>query len=365
MKKALLVLMLIALAAFPLRAEIDTFDRVPAATLLLPYFEVDLSAPGVVSTTFTVGNSGGSEVVAHVTLWTDHGVPTRTFDIRLGAYDIAEVDLGAIFWNGTLPQTTAGGFGSCSGILPPAPLNAATLTALRNAHLGLASSLFDADDPPGPPALLDECGGRAYGDHRARGFVTIDVTSACTALTPKSAGYFVSGGTGIATNQNVLWGEYASHHTAAGFAHGDALVPLEADASHPLTDGNAATDYTFYRRITGSNADNREALGQTWTARFGTAGTFTHTRAIVWRDPGPQAPYGCASPPAGIPIGQIVVFDEQENPADSCRTFSLIAAQSINIPETTVIDVPFDNGYIYYNLQGQSVTPAAHEIDLV
>ncbi len=352
MKKALLIFTLLLLAVAPLHAAINAFDRVPGATLLMPYFEVDLAQSGEVRTTFTVGNSGSSAVVAHVTLWTDRGVPTQTFDLQLGAYDIAEVDLGQIFWNGTFPQTSAGSFPSCSGTLPPAPLSGTGLTALRNAHQGLASSL-----------LSGNCGGYAHGDNRARGFVTIDVTNACTALNPKSPGYFVSGGAGIATNQNVLWGESSNYHTAAGFAHGEALVSLEADAADPLTNGDPA-DYTFYRRMTGSSADNREALGHTWSARFANAGTFTHTRAIIWRDPGPQADFGCNAQPLGIPLEQIVVFDEQEEPSGSCGTILPLATQAIELADTTAIDVPWESGFVYYNLSGQSPTPAPSELAL-
>lgn len=364
MKKAFLIFSLLLLAVAPMQAETNAFDRVPGATLLMPYFEVDLAQPDLVYTTFTVGNSGGSAVIAHVTLWTDRGVPTQTFDVRLDAYDVAEVNLGAIFWNGTFPQTTAGSFASCSGTLPPAPLSPSALTALRNAHQGLPSSMFDGDDPPGPPALLDECGGSNHGDNRARGFVTIDVTTSCTALTPKGAGYFVNGGLGIATNQNVLWGEYSNFHTAAGFAYGEALVSLEADAADPLTNGDAPDDYTFYRRMTGSSADNREALGQTWTARFANAGTFTHTRAIVWRDPGPQAVFGCNAQPLGIPLDQVVVFDEIENPSATCGTALPLATQAIELADTAAIDVPWESGFVYYNLNGQSPSPAGSELAL-
>ncbi|HEX7829798.1 MAG TPA: hypothetical protein VF787_09080 [Thermoanaerobaculia bacterium] len=358
MRKVFLLCLLLLAAS--LHADINAFDRVPGATLLLPYFEVDLAQPGVVDTTFTVGNTANSAVIAHVTMWTDRGVPTQTFNIRLDAYDVATVNIGDIFWNGTFPQTTAGSFGSCSGALPPAPLNAAALTALRNAHTGLPSALFDADDPPGPPSALDECGGANHGDNRARGFITIDVTNACTALTPRSAGYFVNGGLGIATNQNVLWGEYSSYHTAAAYSHGEALVSLEASSSNSLTNGDP-DDYTFYRRITGSAADNREALGQSWTARYSTAGEFTNTRAFIWRDPGRQAAFGCSAPPLGITTTQIVVFDEKENPSASCGSALGLATQSVNIADSPELDVPFDGGYIFYTLSGQSANPAADE----
>jgi hypothetical protein len=354
-KKALLLFMLLIVAAAPLRAEIDTFDRVPAATLLLPYFEIDLSQPDIVEHTFTVGNAGNAPVIAHVTLWTDRGVPTQTFDIALAAHDVKTVDLGQLFWHGLFPQTTTNAFASCSATLPPAPLSASGLLALQNAHQGLASSL-----------LSGSCGGKNFSDNRARGFATIDVTNACTTATPKTPNYFVNGGNGIARNDNVLWGEYATYIHTPAMAYGDALVPLEASASDPNTNNDAPEDYTFYRRIRGDAADNREALPQTWSARFANSGTFTHTRAIVWRDPGPQTSFPCAAQPTGIGTTQVVAFDEEENPSLSCTSRLELAAQSVNLADTVEVDVPFERGYIYYNLTSVSTIapPVASEAPL-
>ena len=63
------------------RAEIGTADQVPAATLLLPYFEVKLDDPSTVSTSFSINNASATAVLAHVTLWTDEGIPTFVFDV--------------------------------------------------------------------------------------------------------------------------------------------------------------------------------------------------------------------------------------------------------------------------------------------
>jgi len=45
------------------------------------------------------------------------------------------------------------------------------------------------------------------GDNIARGYITVDTVNSCTLLFPGDTGYFATGGTGIATNQNVLWGD--------------------------------------------------------------------------------------------------------------------------------------------------------------
>ena len=43
----------------------------PAATLLLPYFDVDLDDPFNETTLITVVNVANFDRIAHVTLWTD------------------------------------------------------------------------------------------------------------------------------------------------------------------------------------------------------------------------------------------------------------------------------------------------------
>ncbi|HXO29718.1 MAG TPA: hypothetical protein VOA80_20365, partial [Thermoanaerobaculia bacterium] len=52
-----LVLAVLLLAAAPAMAVICTIDAVPAATLLLPYFEVDLNNPNGLTTLFSINNA--------------------------------------------------------------------------------------------------------------------------------------------------------------------------------------------------------------------------------------------------------------------------------------------------------------------
>ncbi|MCB1032276.1 MAG: hypothetical protein KDD47_00390, partial [Acidobacteria bacterium] len=90
----------------PLQAEIGAIDAVPAATLLLPYFEVGLeSCVEQPTTLFSVNNASAAPVVAHVTLWTKLARPTLDFDIYLTGYDVFTVNLADLFIHGTLPQT--------------------------------------------------------------------------------------------------------------------------------------------------------------------------------------------------------------------------------------------------------------------
>jgi hypothetical protein len=329
---------LLALSA-PAAAVICTVDAVPAATLLLPYFEVDLNNPNGLTTLFSVNNASATAILVHVILWSDLSVPVLDFNIYLTGYDVQSVNLRDIIVNGNIPQTASAGqdptdtispkgplsqdinFASCNGVLPPPPLPGFFLAHLQAALTGKASAV-----------LGGLCAGQNLGDNIARGYVTMDTVNNCTLKFVGDSGYFVSGGTGDATNQNVLWGDWFIVNAVQNFAEGSDLVHIEAAPGvgvSGLTPTNPATTtagrYTFYGRynnpIPWTAADNREPLATTFAARFLSGGPFSGgTSFLVWRDSKTnQGPFTCPATtgrPSWFPLGQegIVIFDEQEHP---------------------------------------------------
>jgi hypothetical protein len=313
----------------PARAEIGTIDPVPAATLLVPYFEVDLSNASGITTLFSVNNASAFAMLAKVTVWTDLGVPTISFPIYLTGYDVQTMNVRDLL-NGVFPQTASDGqdltdtispqgalsqdinFASCSGVLPLPPLTPALAADLQAAHRGLAAATL----------LGGQCGGVAHGDSIARGYITVDVVNNCTPRTPRDGpAYFTTGGTGDATNQNALWGDVFYVDPGNNFAQGDTLAHVEASGTDPET--SVAGQYTFYGRyVLWTAADNREPLATSFVVRFINGGAFTGgTSLIGWRDPKVnQGSFVCPAVlgvrPLWYPLGQegIVVFDEQENP---------------------------------------------------
>src|SRR5262249_36933879 len=73
MKRVVAVALMLAMLgwAVPARAVIGTIDEVPAGTLLLPYFEVDLNNPNGLTTLLSVNNASATAILAHVILWSD------------------------------------------------------------------------------------------------------------------------------------------------------------------------------------------------------------------------------------------------------------------------------------------------------
>ncbi|HXU30989.1 MAG TPA: hypothetical protein VN851_10475, partial [Thermoanaerobaculia bacterium] len=110
MKKTVSCLALLGLLALSGQAvaTICTIDDVPAATLLLPYFEVDLNNPNGINTLFSINNASATAVLAHVVLWSDLSVPTFDFNVYLTGYDVQTVSIRDIF-NGSVPRTASAG----------------------------------------------------------------------------------------------------------------------------------------------------------------------------------------------------------------------------------------------------------------
>ena len=87
------------------QALIGTIDDVPAATLLLPYFEVDLDNADGINTLLSINNASATAILAHVTLWSDLSVHVLDFSIYLTGYDVQTLNLKDLLVNRNAPRT--------------------------------------------------------------------------------------------------------------------------------------------------------------------------------------------------------------------------------------------------------------------
>ena len=342
MKKlaALLFSLTCLLAAHPAKAEFGTADAVPAATLLLPYFEVDLGNTNGADTLISVNNASASAAVANVVLWTDWGVPSLGFQVYLTGYDVQTIDLRQIF-NGVLPVTADAGSDPTDQKSHKGPLSQDINFPGSTGPCGSSGTTYDNPDPSlavkitnikrvhtGQSSNLDgKCWGAAYGDQIARGYITIDSLTQCTLSTPADPGYFNGG---IADTRNILWGDVIYVNPSQNTAQGETLVHVESctsaggayrrfagggDLMCPVTTG----DYTFYGRYTAFSAtDAREPLATTFAARYQGA---NKTDLLVWRDTKKTpAKITCGSSPSWFPLADtdLVAFDTEENPTEVC-----------------------------------------------
>ncbi|MCA9285349.1 MAG: hypothetical protein KDB94_11825 [Acidobacteria bacterium] len=372
--------------AVPAHADLCTIEATPAATLLLPYFEVDIDNADGVDTFISVNNASNESVLTHVIVWGDWSVEALDFNIYLTGYDVQTVGLGLIIRDGILPRTarstsvspigpysgSAPSYPGCSGILPytnPA-LDAEFLAHLQSILTGGPSSYYGG-----------LCGGENYGDNIARGYVTIDVVHDCTLLTPCDPGYFTSEGgvyyEGLGGYENVLWGDWYMIDYANNFAQGDTLVHIEAVQPGDQAGMAAISAGSFYNRcviaedgFTTPWADLRESLATTFATRFYQNAAFTGgTDFLVWKDS--QYPhdrgYSCGGGPFWWPLpeAQVVFFDEQENPETVC-TISPCPQEDVLFPNetnrvsVTDIDVTPESGWVYMNLNQNFGAPYSY-----
>jgi hypothetical protein len=369
-------------APLAVAAPCDT-DVVPAATLLIPYFEVDLDRPFDGATTlFSISNVDAAPALAKVTLWTDWAVPSLSFEVYLTGFDVQTYNLQDLLIFGSLPQTGSDisptgepsepntAFPNCNAAsVGPQQLDETLVAELRALHTGE------------PTPVTGKCGGYPYGDSLARGYITIDVVNRCSSLNPSDAGYFAAGGTGVASDRNVLTGDYVYIDLSQASAQSEMAVHVEAFPGH-----FAPGDYTFYRRyVDGTAADDREPLGTFYGTRFLVGGAFSGgTTLAVWRDTNSAnaEPISCAEefraeipfPSPFAPLqAQLLAFDEEENPeiaggADGCTDFGGVetrcffdlpwATQAVDLvleetAPSTQLQVPFHFGMLYLSLRDE------------
>ena len=363
----------------------------PAATLLLPYFEVDPAGTGE-NTLVTLTNASTTAIVAHVTVWTDWSYPVVDFNLLLTGYDVEGFSLRDVLVRGDLPSTSFGGspIGRFSGIDVDEDGKADTHYVAPYIRLGGCSS---NEGGPGaiPASLLAQVqsaltgGPFAAGDvpceqvgsltENLIGYITIDTVSDCTQSLPIDAPYFQAP---EIRWENQLLGDSIRLNDARGVAGANPLVHIKAV---PGGGASAVTTlpHTFYERFQqssplGDSIDRRQPLPALFAARYIEAGTAFDTDFVIWRegytdevetadcngDLGGLSPFDNSR----LSLHGRVRFDERENPTlagGGCPVLcppepSTTATRLENIGDRSGTDiVPQDpssdsGGWIYMNL---------------
>jgi len=355
----------------------------PAATLLLPFFDVDVEAPpGAGDTTlFTITNTSSVEQIAHVTVWTDWAYPILTFNIVLTGYDVQAINLYDVLVHGTLaprgaapqhsatPGSTPGRGGANPNLVECAATPDTLPPALKDTIVrALRTGIFFNPDSSATCTPTQRIGGVHFN---ARGYLTIDVVNRCTSEFPTSVTYYDRD----LLFDNVLIGDYQQIRgdTAFGnFAQGNPMVHIRAIPEGGPAGSNAATNlpYTFYDRYTTLAAhrrvDRRQPLPSTFAARWIESGSTFQTSYKIWREGLTVGTPGCTTAlgNSAMPIAEIIRFDESENSSAripfcggvifTCTTGSLPAASNtltlisvIYPPNWTFTDI---SGWMYLNL---------------
>jgi len=316
-----------------------------AATLLFPYFEVDLD--GTRTTLLAIGNSNRANAaftpspdhaLVRVTLWTDWAIPTLSFDLYLRRGAVQTINLRDIFLTGSVPVThpPPGVFPGCGSTLGG---QLAVPSTLQTQHTGRPTFNFCFASPRSDTTL-------------ATGYATVDVVNRCSesGTNPTRPNYF---GTVIspASNDNRLFGDFMLVDPTQNFASGQQAVALHASRS-----AFGAGDYTFYGRYVGfRGTDKRRPLSSTWGARYLTGGAFDGgTQLLVWRDTksASTAARACGGAPGWAPLGEanVVAIDEQgaRRSLGTPSEFFDVATQRVDV--RSALHPPADFGWLSLSL---------------
>lgn len=259
---------LLAAAFSPVLA--SPLSKGPGATLIVPYFEVDLDAPDGRSTLVSVGNAG-DPVVARATLWSDHGYPVYAWDIYLGKNALATYNLRDIVAYGTVTPTRApAGFGGCGDPVTTPAISPADLLLLQKQLTGqdLGGGLC-ASVPREDPTL-------------ATGSLTIDAVTRCgSSRYPNDGGYF-TGSQALASPRQVLWGDFTFVDPAENFAQGFEAPTLRTilTVGHPTFGGWTADPALAREALNGDFACSRQ--------RYLQGGPFAAKTSFFVYTPPPQ-----------------------------------------------------------------------------
>jgi hypothetical protein len=314
-------LLLVLLLSFTLAAHAARYDlggprstsnddscdiaELPAATLLLPYFEVDLSDINGETTLFTVTNVTEFPQIARTTIWTDLGVPLVSFNIFLTGYDVQGINLRDVLTLGRVGGTGTGvsHFGplgrpsntsiDARGCIDIPPLSQETVVRVQRALT---------------EGVVPGCAVAGETHANAIGYATVDVVGACTGAMPVDANYFSAD----LRNDNVLIGDYQQLNTSQNFAQGGPMVHIRA-VPEGRNSGLSNLTRTFYGRFTKNGSDARQPLPSRFAARWiqGGAATF-RTDIKIWRELAGRA--GTCPPGSEVrAASDQAVFDETEN----------------------------------------------------
>jgi hypothetical protein len=306
----------------------------PAATLLLPYFEVDLDDPSGETTIFTIANVAHEDAIARVTLWTDRAYPVLTFNVYLTGYDVQAISLYDVLSRGIIAPdagtgteiTDRGDFSDHNSRLDLTGCERLAGALDDAAVIRMQSAFLEGTIPGG-------CSNIGGGHDNAIGYATIDVVGNCSSQTPADAAYWNTD----LRYDNVLLGDYQQIQSRNNSAQGGPLVHIRAipEGGRPAerrVSSEAGFPRTFYARHQSRltpKLDARQPLPSQFAVRWiqGSDSEFA-TSLKIWREARAGIDAGCADYAAELSVHELVTFDEDENAVGSGGARNQLGATS-------------------------------------
>jgi hypothetical protein len=372
MKKALMTCLAVS-ALFAIASSATaitcTVDQRPAATLLVPYFQVSIEpATGAIvssgalarDTIVTIVNASAAPMVAHVNVYNRFSEIKLDFNVALSGFDVQAMrmsDIISVFLPNTFnsdgddvcqrgADIVYGDPGSGSdGYLRVSPTDPAFNTPATVQDNTNGTTDYAAAYPSIAQDLATDCSGDV--DFLAIGYVVIDHANYCNLSDPTDPNYYIDDAIGM---ENNLFGEIIFTSGNGLPTYGISTVNLEADVTigNAMEQGGIITPArTFYARYvdvatetvctncgSGVNhtdlsvsapwdegfGDQREPLGLRWAARWFdlrdlAGGNVITSNFQVWRSS--PTTDGFTPPPSNCeqeePLSTLTFWDEDEN----------------------------------------------------
>ncbi len=342
----------------------------PAATLLLPYFEVDILDPDGEVTIFTITNVTNLDRIARVTLWTDYAVPVLTFNIELTGYAVQSINLYDVLARGVLlPEASSAAHGRYSDPNPAGTCEGLRRTVPREQVVRMQHAFHEGIIPD--LGTGDFCYNVGNEHDNAVGYATVDLVHNCSTNDPFAEEYWSED----LAFDNVLIGDYQQVHSANDFAQGSPMVHIRAipeggtaaeRIAHP-DEYRTSFPRTFYGLLQPSNVpklDSRQPLPSVFAARWvSQSGTPFNTWFKIWREGRTGRDVTCATHDDNVTVlAEVVTFDDAENAVGALgRTPGLpveddryLAATSMtSVRDGDIIPQPVTgavSGWVYLNL---------------
>ena len=358
---ALLVCLQLSAATYPLgnpgsTNNDDSCDiaNLPAATLLVPLFQVDLADPAGQTTLVTVTNVSPLPQIARVTLWTDFAFPVLAFSLLLTGYDVQSLNLRDVL-AGRIAQG-AGTPGSLSSTDNPNADEASCQGLVAELPPVLAARMQQAFTTGKVPELggIPGCTNIGGAHQDATGYLTIDVTGTCSPTRlPTDDGYFSSD----IRFDNVLIGDWMQVDPANESAQVSPMVHLRAVGEESGPTNLRRTFYSRFQPAATRTADRRQPLPSVFAARWisgGAAGFETHFK--IWREGKTGAADGCDqyARNGALPIEWMVRFDEDENPETYAPPSYKFPDLRVTLPAASITEVSDWNVYPANTYEGNA-----------
>lgn len=335
----------------------------PAATLLLPYFEVEVGKPvnDAANTIFSIVNTSRLPQIARVTIWTDYGYPTFWFNVFLTGFDVVPISMYDVLVDGKLPSTSSSmqtGPRSATNSANPKIVSVDSCSSLPSQIPDQSLTMLRATLTTGANASSNDC---AVGSSHvnAIGYVTVDLVNSCSTISPFDSSYYSQ----VLLYDNVLTGDYEHvfpDHATGNFAGGSPLVHIKAIPDGGNVSTATPLPYTFYDRFTprgGRKVDRRQPLPSSFASRYIQGGTGSFfTDFTLWREGTATTAATCASANAAIPATAIVRFDDAENPSATATSALFPSTSSIDTKSAAFPPAtgPSLTGWFFFNLDNRA-----------